>query len=264
MATPILDWLRDAPLWQAGAALLVTQLAARELGAAIRRYRLARQPDDEESDKEQTGYVVSSILGLLALLIGFTFSLALNRFETRQTIVNQEAQALATVNERLLLYRDGTRLVPFLEAHARIRWREVIGEAVPAAGKTAKQRDALWREAIAVVKAEDSPPMVPFLLGPLGEAFDTADEQRLQQARRIDGGVLSMLVVLALASALTVGLTAPKGRHRWISAMLFTLLTMSLLSILDLDQANAGRSQLSDAAWRQALSGMATTALPPR
>ncbi len=36
------------------------------------------------------------MLGLLALLLGFTFSLALNHFEARRNLVVQEANALGS------------------------------------------------------------------------------------------------------------------------------------------------------------------------
>jgi hypothetical protein len=237
-------------------------MVAREAGAASQRRRHAIKVEKDDG-LTQTGFVVSAILGLLALLIGFTFSLALSRFEARQALANQEAQALATVFDRLAVYRDGAVLAPAIEAHARQRWHEVTGDIRPADADTVLQnKDKLWATAVAIAKAE--PGLVPFLLEPLGDAFDHADESRLERSRRIDGGVLSMLIVLAIASAVTLGLTAPDVRQRWISAMLFVLLTMSLLTILDLDQANSGNVRLSDAAWRQALSGMTLTDLPSR
>jgi cellobiose-specific phosphotransferase system component IIC len=252
----MLDWLRDAPLWAAGAVLLALQMGAREAGAAFQRRRHAERVEGDEG-LTQTGFVVSAILGLLALLIGFTFSLALNRFEARQALANQEAQALATVYDRLAVFAGGAQLAPVIEAHTRRRWREAMGEAPSPADNTAMQgKERLWATAVAVAKAESVPALVPFLLTPLGDSFDRADEAMLERNRRIDGGVLSMLVVLAIASALTLGLTAPEARQRLISAMLFVLLTMSLLSILDLDQPTQGRSQLSDAAWQHALAGM--------
>lgn len=256
MATPMLDWLRDAPLWAAGAVLFVLQMGAREAGAALQRRRRAGRAEGDEG-LTQTGFVVSAILGLLALLIGFTFSLALNRFEARQALANQEAQALATVYDRLAVFGGGLELAPAIEAHTRRRWQEVMDKVPRSDGSTAMQdKEKLWAAAIAVAKAEAAPALVPFLLTPLGDSFDRADEAMLERNRRIDGGVLSMLVVLAMASALTLGLTAPEARQRLISAMLFVLLTMSLLSILDLDQPTQGRSQLSDAAWQHALAGM--------
>lgn len=256
MANPVLDWLRDAPLWAAGVALFAMQVSAREAGAAFQRQRHAGRADGD-GGLTQTGFVVSAILGLLALLIGFTFSLALNRFEARQALANEEAQALATVYDRLAVYRGGAQLAPAIEAHTRRRWQEVMGKEPSSDGSTAIEgKDKLWAAAVAIAKAEQAPPLVPFLLTPLGDSFDRADEAMLERNRRIDGGVLSMLVVLALASALTLGLTAPQTKQRSISAMLFVLLTMALLSILDLDQPMQGRSQLSDAAWQHALAGM--------
>jgi len=111
MQTPVLDWLRDAPLWQSGAALLLWLLAAREAGRLFRLRHDARHPGHEERLTE-TGFLVSAILGLLALLIGFTFSMALNRFEARQGLVQQEALALSTFADRQLVIRGTPEIAP--------------------------------------------------------------------------------------------------------------------------------------------------------
>ena len=59
-----------------------------------RRDRTASKKDKDEENKENL--VVSSVMGLLALLIGFTFSLAIDRFDTRRERVLMEANAIGT------------------------------------------------------------------------------------------------------------------------------------------------------------------------
>lgn len=257
MDTPILPWLRDAALWQVGAALLLCLLLAREAGNAFRqRHNIAHA--GASANSTENGYMVSAILGLLALLIGFTFSLALNRFEARQALVQQEAVALGTFLDRQDVFSAGDELRPLLAAYLDARLLEVNGDATAAVDVDQLGRQ-LWLRAIAVARSQGSPPLETFLLTPLDAASDGLALQRLERERRIEAGVLSLLIVYAAASSFTLGYAAPGRQQRGLAAMLSLLLVMCLLAILDLDRPNTGRSRLSDTALRTVMSTMAFT-----
>lgn len=241
----LLHWLRDAPLWMTGAALLAALLAAREAGVLARRRADARQKG-HEPDLTETGFLVSSILGLLALLIGFTFSMALGRFETRQARVNEEARALVMVQHRVLAYPTGASLLPLLQRHTEQRRAEIVAGQARAASLVTG--DILWRRAVKIAAQAGSPPMVPFLLDPLDRALDRAAALDAELGDRLQGSVLALLVVYTLAGAFTLGLTAPGPRQRSLATMMSVLLVMGLLAILDLDQAGTGRARLSGTA----------------
>jgi hypothetical protein len=72
-------------------------LASASLGLLLRRRKERRAPWQERPEGEsQEGFVISAVLGLLALLLGFTFSLALDRYEARGVLVLEEANAIGT------------------------------------------------------------------------------------------------------------------------------------------------------------------------
>lgn len=73
------------------------------------RQRRNLAPDVEAEDANQEGYVVSAVMGLLALLIGFTFSLAIDRFDTRRERVLMEANAIETTYLRAQLLDEPHR-----------------------------------------------------------------------------------------------------------------------------------------------------------
>src|SRR4051794_8250004 len=91
------EMLQAAPLFLWSLLFLLLLGTAREAGAALRRRRrrAAAEPAAEAASGEE-GYVVSAVLGLMALLIAFTFSLALTRYEERRRLVVVEANALGT------------------------------------------------------------------------------------------------------------------------------------------------------------------------
>ena len=59
--------------------------------------------------KGQESYVVSAVLGLLALLLAFTFSLATDRFEARRVLVLEESNAIGTAFLRTQLLGEPHR-----------------------------------------------------------------------------------------------------------------------------------------------------------
>jgi multisubunit Na+/H+ antiporter MnhF subunit len=75
--------------------------------------------------------VVAALLGVLALLLGFTISMAVSRFEVRKQLVLDEANAIQTscLRARLLPAPEGPRdressAQPFLSALFKIRGAE--------------------------------------------------------------------------------------------------------------------------------------------
>ena len=83
--------------------LLALMLAATEVGFRLGRKLEARAP---ESIQPQIVTVEAALLGILALLLGFTMSMAVSRFETRKQLVLEEADAIGTSSLRAQLLPD--------------------------------------------------------------------------------------------------------------------------------------------------------------
>ena len=74
------QWLEATPVLVIGLLTFLAMVGAAFIGALARRHReKARTRDGEQGDDSRDGYVVSAVLGLLALLLGFTCSLAVYR-----------------------------------------------------------------------------------------------------------------------------------------------------------------------------------------
>ncbi|MBK8273408.1 MAG: hypothetical protein IPK89_10985 [Sphingomonadales bacterium] len=86
------EFLARGQLWLVGLALFLVMLLSAQGGAALRK-RLARPTGDAEAAE---GYLLSATLALLGLLIAFTFSLAISRFDARRQLVVNEANAIGT------------------------------------------------------------------------------------------------------------------------------------------------------------------------
>src|SRR5258707_5213715 len=91
-------------------------LAVNEAG-----FRLGRHVESKttEKTKSEISVVAGSIVGVLGLLLGFTMSMAVDRFEARQQLVLEEANAIATFYFRtqLLPAPDGAEISRLLTDH---------------------------------------------------------------------------------------------------------------------------------------------------
>ncbi len=74
-------------------ALFLSMAIAIEAGYRIGR---KRQRSVDEAFKTHVNSIAAALLGLLALLLGFTLSLSLTRFDTRSAAVVAEANAIGT------------------------------------------------------------------------------------------------------------------------------------------------------------------------
>src|SRR6516225_454845 len=96
-----------------GLALIV---AASEIGRFL-GVRVGNQGGDNVSTLE------AAVLGLLALMIGFTFAMALSRFEARRDAVLNEANAIGTtaLRARLLPEPERKEVLKLLREYVQTR-----------------------------------------------------------------------------------------------------------------------------------------------
>src|SRR4249920_1032824 len=89
------------------------------LGAYLRKRTKQLDPDT----REDFGVVQAAILTLLGLLIGFTFSMAMNRYDQRKNYEEAEANAIGTefVRVESLPPADAAKLQEMLRAYLKQR-----------------------------------------------------------------------------------------------------------------------------------------------
>ena len=74
------------------------------VGHGIAMRRIAIDPD---SAKKGAGVIEGAVFGLLSLLIAFTFSGAVTRFDARRHLVSEEAIRIGTAWERIQVLPRG-------------------------------------------------------------------------------------------------------------------------------------------------------------
>ncbi|WP_430423616.1 hypothetical protein [Phenylobacterium sp.] len=259
------------PLWILAVVLFVGLMAAMEAGRWLRR-RLARNLDGEAAEHD---YIFNGVLGLLALLIAFTFGLALDRYDARRELVVDEANAIGTaeMRARLLDSQDGPRLAGLLRTYAdtRLRYGEASAAAKPplrAASQALRAR--IESETITALRPIATTPLAAMITPAVNEALDIGVTREATHASRIPTMVLAVLAVYALVSAGVLGsaLDAAGRRGRGMSTLLFLLLTLAITVILDLDRPQEGAIRISQQPLADLVAGFAATpppsvAIPP-
>jgi hypothetical protein len=232
--------LLDYPLVLFGLSCLTLWLATR-LGAAIRKKRLMG-----EDVREDFSTILATTLTLSGLIIGFSFSMAINRYEQRKNYEEAEANAIGTeyVRADLLLPEDASQVRTLLRqyldqrlAFYRVRNAEQLRQIE---ARTAQLQNDLWA---AVRRSASTQPTPVVALGVSG-MNDVLNSQGYTDAawlNRIPTGAWFLMVAIAVTSQVLVGYGA---RHAKVEGALFTVLplvvSISFLLIADIDSPRSG------------------------
>ena len=181
------------------AGVIALVAAAAEVGNWIgRRFR---RPGAEGSD---IGTLTAAALGLLALLLAFSFSIALSRFDARREMVLEEANAIgSTANFARLLPREAQApILALLRDYAAVRI--ALGDAPGAKMEedvaiSLDLQARLWRQAASLSAASQSLPAYSFA-NALNE-MTNIHEKRLTQLRyHVPAAVIFMLIGVAIVA----------------------------------------------------------------
>ncbi len=257
----IADFEHQGDLRLVSLLLLVLMLVAREGGSLLHHQLYRPTPDAGEGHGEE-GHILAAVLGLLALLVAFTFGLALERHEDQRQLVMDEANALTTAYFRTSLLDDPepVRIAMRNYGQARLDFGRFDGEQRAAAEVRSKvlQR-VVWQEARTALDGYQTTPVALLMLQPLNEAIDTADARHASINARLPAVVLTALGLYAIVSAGVMGYTLGVGGrppHRLMTSVTFALVVLSIYLILDLDRSRSGAIRVPQFAMIEAVAGM--------
>ena len=202
-----------------------------------------------------SGSVVdNSVYGLLALLIGFTFSGAAARFDRRRDMVGDEANAASTAWQRIELLpaarqeliRDGLR--HYLDAV--IDWYRTpasLDVATRQPASVTRAEDDVWRRSVEACLTPQGEGARILLLPALNELFDAVDRERMARRMHPPTIVWLMLGITALASALFVGYGFAGSPRNWLYIMGFAAsISVATYVIIELEYPRLGLTNATE------------------
>lgn len=239
-----------SPLWLDFLLLLAVCVGAFELGRLLGQ-RMLRRAIADDGDNSET-HALSGVFGLLALLMAFSFGMALDRYEERRALVVEEANALGTLASRLALLPDEQAVAVRLELAGYARERLAFGGAdtEAKAAEAAARAEAIHARIGAIIytslAASPSDPRGPALLQPFNEAGDIATSRLAAREAHLPDAVLLLLCLFCVAGAAMLGYSragSPRA-HRPASLMFLALLAVAFITVLDLDRPRGGSIQV--------------------
>ena len=241
------DWIAASPLPIVGTALFLAMCMAAALGTVLQVWSdHDHKAAPNETSDEQEGYVVTAVLGLLALLLGFTFSLAADRFEARRHLVLEEANAIGTVYLRAQLLPEPHRS---RISNLLIRYtdnRIVLGHAKPG---LAQQRllatsdtllTDLWSATAAGFDAIKDLPFSAVFVESVNNLIDLDGARKAARQAHVPVEVFGVLFAYQVTAAGVLGYVLRGARGRMTAGLLLALLTLSFLLIVDIDRPTLG------------------------
>ncbi|MBY6203954.1 bestrophin-like domain [Halomonas denitrificans] len=218
----------------------------------IGRWLAGRHLERGSEHTIDAGTIQGAMLGLLALLLGFSFGGASGRFVERQDLVVADRSAIEAVwlradllpPEASAALRD--ELVDYLAHRLGFSADQTI--AGQSALPVAEQRlDRMWS---IVVNARDiAPPLHVEVLDAVGALFDVLDRRVAASHRHLPMAILALLVICSLLSLLVIGYSGRLSGHRrtLLTRVLAVLIAAALLATVDMDHGRVGLIQVSDA-----------------
>jgi drug/metabolite transporter (DMT)-like permease len=236
------------PLWFMFFAFAGFLWLAMEGGYRLGKWRRLRISDEKE---QPVGAMVASILGLVALVLGFTFSLAASRFDARRMAVLEESNAIGTtyLRARLLPEPERSEIQRLLREYVEVRIQGVEeGKTEQALTRSEALHELLWAQAVAAAEKDSGSIMAGVFVQSLNDTIDLHAKRVLVGLRsRIPLVIWIGLFGLAMLGMAAVGYQAALCITRRSPAMLALVLAFAvvLLLIADLDRGNEGLMRIS-------------------
>lgn len=220
------------------ALLLFAQWGAAYLGDIVRR-KVRPVPRGERTDFD---IVLSATLTLLALIIGFTFSMAVSRYDQRKDLEAAEANAIGTewVRADLLPAATQTEVRDLLVRHLdqRIRYYHDGGVEAAATGDSLKLQSELW-SSVAIAGTAQPTPVAALAVSGMNDVLNSQGYTQAAWLNRIPAAAWALLVSTALLANLLLGYR--ERRTDWLVLMVLPMIvSIALFLIADIDTPRGG------------------------
>jgi hypothetical protein len=244
--------IANAPVF--ASVLFFSMLACLELGRRIGRRRASADPQGWQAG---TGVIEGAIFALLGLMLGFTFSAAIGRVETRRQLIVAEANAIGTAYLRLDLLpereqpamRDLFRRYTDARLSVYEKVRVDLAAALAELDRSTVLQGEIWQSTVRATREADGSAASRLLVPAINAMIDITTVRTA--AARTHNPLLfyALIAGLLLISSLLAGYAMSWSRDRnWLHLVGFALVTTAVVYvILDIDYPRVGLFRLDAA-----------------
>ncbi len=238
------------PLWFLLLGVAILLLMASE--ASFQIGRRSRQRKDEVVRSHVTT-ASASVLGLLALLLAFTLSMADSRHDARRRLLVFEANAVGTTYLRTKYLPEpvATRSRQLLQQYVKSRrayFHASRDEAASAADRSEAISSQLWTQAASLAAAHMDSDLIGLYLTSLNEMIDAAATRRAAVIARIPTSIRALVLFVGVLAMFITGYSTGLGGRRIPVMLVAVPITIALTYsiITDLDRARSGLISTGD------------------
>src|SRR3974390_843927 len=185
----------------------------------------------------------TAALTLLGLLIGFSFAMAVSRYDQRKNLEEAEANAIGTeyLRANLLPADEASRVRELLKTYCDERTSYYFARDELRVGQvganTAKLQAELWGVVERVAKAQPTP-IVGLVVSGMNDVLNAQGYTQAAWWNRIPFTAWILMVLMAIACNLLLGY----GEHRTTTFLLILplVVSISLFLIADIDSPRSG------------------------
>jgi hypothetical protein len=192
-----------------------------------------------------------AVFALFGLLLAFTFSGAISRYDNHRTLITEEANTIFTAYLRLDL------LPPAQQPVVRQLFRDYVTSrlnrytspvAEPVSPDTIRLQREIWSQSFAAAAAPGAQPDATRLLLPaLNNMIDITVTRQNAFNLHPPTVVFLLLFVLSCACALLAGFSIPAGSRNWFHTIAFAaIISITIYAILDIEYPRRGLIRLTD------------------
>lgn len=253
---PMFDLLfNEAPIWVIGPGLFLLLCGVAEAGFRLQQWLDCRSPAREDKGGG-AGHILGVSLGLMSLLLSFSFSIAIQRHDTRSRLVLEEANAIGTAYQRADILAEPLRtaLIGPLRDYTQVRiafYEAGDDEAklTDVERRTGTLQNRMWATTGEAMRTSPNTDLSAALMEAMNHMFDQATARKVALASHIPIAVLFGLTVLLLASAIMLGavLGEDRRRHPLLALMLLALLSFTMTLIVDIDRPRQHHVRINQA-----------------
>jgi hypothetical protein len=234
------------PTWLIVAGLVAMTLLATALG-----YRAGHSAKDVETERAygvSTG-VKASIFGLVALILGFTYSMTSSGFDDRQRLVLDEANSIGTCYLRAGLLSDGSAgavrgaLRRYMDLRIQLFDQGLDPEAYRRNSAAMDvQLDALWKSVEASARGEPDLTRNSLIVPAANAVIDLSSTRAWSVRNHVPPTVILLLGICMVASGIlsghSFGQVHRPSTYLWVVQNL--LFALVLYVVLDFDRPRRG------------------------
>ena len=212
------------------------------IGTSFRNKR--RMPDDASG--ADAGLVLGATLTLLGLIIGFTFSMAISRYEQRKNYEEAEANAIGTeyVRADLLPAAEAQRVRALLANYTDQRilfYRTSDEQQLRRVNADIAQLQAELWSTIAKPAAAQPTPINALVVSGMNDVLNSQGYTQAAWWNRIPPSAWALMLMIALCCNLLIGYCIRRTGMEYVVFMVLTLVvSISFFLIADIDSPRGG------------------------